>query len=58
MKNALQSVFICDSDLRILFVEAGHYGSTNNPGVLNYGLFASKIEEYFEGDEYVIGGSA
>ncbi|KAG2189598.1 hypothetical protein INT46_003054 [Mucor plumbeus] len=58
MNYAMQSVFICDSDLQILYVEAGHYGSTNNPGVLSYGLFASKIEEYFEGDEYVIGDSA
>jgi hypothetical protein len=50
MKSAIQSVFICDSVLRILYVEAtGHYRSTNDSGVLSYGLFAWKIEEYFEG---------
>lgn len=58
MKYALKSVFICDSDLRILYVEADHYDSTNDTGVLKYGLFATKIEEYFENNEYIIGGSA
>ena len=36
-----------------------YYSSiTNDPGVLSYGLFASKIEEYFKGGKYVIGDSA
>ncbi|CEP14263.1 hypothetical protein [Parasitella parasitica] len=58
MKYAMQSVFICDSDLRILYNESGHYRSMNDPGVMSYGIFHSKIDEYFEGKEYVVGDSA
>ncbi|OAC98545.1 hypothetical protein MUCCIDRAFT_167622 [Mucor lusitanicus CBS 277.49] len=54
---AMQSVFICDADLRVLYHESGHYGSSNDPGVIMNGLLLPKVPQFFPNNEYVIADS-
>lgn len=57
--HAIQSMAICDFDTRILFGATGHYGSANDPGVLNQSGLLSMIDTtFFEGDQYVVADSA